>query len=314
MRAYTDGSRQRICEEIKERRHARAVGVHNVVATTSGMPAATTTEASINRRATLRLSNDRGMAASHGTGLAAMSPATCSTQCPSRAVTGSMSAPTPTATLASSKVTVSVVPERGFFDLEPAAVAFSPTPMLDISGDSSTVMNSLTHDAVSNTSSAMASVCALTSTHIPSAVPMDTVDASPGGDNATTLVSVAVEASAAMELAPSVAAPLVCLDDLHLKTYIGAISVFPSVPMSALSRCSTESLDQDTSMESPEFALGVCPLTRVACAYFHSSLMPPVLRSARVKKVNMFQLLNSNDSINVTKEQDKSLLKWHMSS
>ncbi|KAM3401317.1 hypothetical protein ACQJBY_005833 [Aegilops geniculata] len=239
MRAYTDVSKQRISREIKEIRHARAVGFHKVDTIASLMPAATTTKTSVNRGATLRLDNDLGMAASDGVDLAATLPATYSTQCPSRVVTMSVSAPAPTATLASSKVTVGVVPKRGCFDLEPAAVALSPTPMLGISGDRSTAVNSLTHDVVSNTGSVMASVRASTSTQIPSAVPMDSVDAlattcsttSPGGDNATTLVSVAVEASAAIELAPSVAASLVCLDDLHFKPYTCAISVFQSVPI-----------------------------------------------------------------------------------
>ncbi|EMS66773.1 hypothetical protein TRIUR3_10931 [Triticum urartu] len=253
--------------------------------------------------------------------LAAWMPATCSTQCPSRAAIVSVPAPASPATPASSKVTINVV-ERYCVGLEPAASTSTPTTTLDVLGACSTAANSHTHNAISTTIipapgvvQAMAMDISMP-THTSTLGDMYSVDASaatcstasPGGDNATTLVSVAVEASTAIEIAPSVAAPLVCLGDLHFKLYTGAINMFQSVPMSTSSRCSAKSLDQDTNMELPESALGVCPPTRVACAYFHSSLMPlsaTVLRSARVQKVNRFQLLNNNDNISVTKEQDK---------
>ncbi|XBJ16667.1 hypothetical protein VPH35_008248 [Triticum aestivum] len=249
--------------------------------------------------------------------LAAWMPTTCLTQCPSRAAIMSVSAPASAATPASSKVTVSAV-ERYHVGLEPAASTLTPTTALDVSGACSTAANSTTIIPAPGAADAMAMDISMPNPTSTSG-DMDSVDASaatcstasPGGDNATTVVSVAVEVSTAIKLAPSVATPLVCLDDLHFKPYTRAISVFQSVPMSASSRCSTESLDQDTSMESPESALSVCPPTRIVCAYFCSCIMPlsaAVLRSAHVQKVNMFQLLNNNDNINVTKEQDKSPL------
>ncbi|VAH09975.1 unnamed protein product [Triticum turgidum subsp. durum] len=254
--------------------------------------------------------------------LAAWMPATCSTQCPSRAAIVSVPAPASPATPASSKVTINVV-EHYCVGLEPAASTSTPTTTLDVLGACSTAANSHTHNAISTTiipthTSTLGDMAMDISmpTHTSTLGDMYSVDASaatcstasPGGDNATTLVSVAAEASTAIEIAPSVAAPLVCLGDLHFKLYTGAISMFQSVPTSTSSRCSAKSLDQATNMELPESALGVCPPTRVACAYFHSSLMPlsaTVLRSARVQKVNRFQLLNNNDNISVTKEQDK---------
>ncbi|KAF7089969.1 hypothetical protein CFC21_092810 [Triticum aestivum] len=150
-RAYTDGSRQRIGEKIKERRHARAVGIHNVVATASDMPAATTSEASFNCGATLQLGKEPGVAASNSMDLAATLPRRCSTQCLSHAVTVPVSTTASAVTTAPSNLTASVDPERYCFGLELMTTTSTPTSTLDVSGACSTAANSLTHGAISTT-------------------------------------------------------------------------------------------------------------------------------------------------------------------
>ena len=78
-----------------------------------------------------------------------------------------------------------------------------------------------------------------------------------------------------------------------------------------LAYCVANTVSLDYSQFDVESALGMCLPTIVPPASFHSSLMPLAdanLRCTHVKKANMFQLLNNNDNIHVSKEQDKSLL------
>jgi hypothetical protein len=76
---YTDASKRRLHRQITEIRDALSASVHKPAVTTSVKP-----------QATVVLGNDLHMAVSHRVALAATTPATCSTQCPSRSVARSI--------------------------------------------------------------------------------------------------------------------------------------------------------------------------------------------------------------------------------
>uniref|UniRef100_A0A453CDX4 Uncharacterized protein n=1 Tax=Aegilops tauschii subsp. strangulata TaxID=200361 RepID=A0A453CDX4_AEGTS len=82
-------------------------------------------------------------------------------------------------------------------------------------------------------------------------------------------------------------------------------------------RCSTKGVEEDTSVKSPESALGMCLPTIVPLASFQSSLMPLAdanLRCTHIEKANMFQLLNNNDNILFSKEQGQVTISTMFSS
>jgi coenzyme F420-reducing hydrogenase gamma subunit len=73
MLAYTDGLKQRLLRQTKETRHAPA-------------PVATNGNTHVKPPTSTVIGNDLDMVASNGIDLTATTAATCSTQCPSRAV------------------------------------------------------------------------------------------------------------------------------------------------------------------------------------------------------------------------------------
>ncbi|KAM0866805.1 hypothetical protein ACQ4PT_042403 [Festuca glaucescens] len=116
---------------------------------------------------------DTACASRDDNNLADRPPTTCSMQCASHDITVSVSALAPAAPSATSaKVSAGGVPECYFLDLQPMDVASTPTSV-DISSACSTKANSLTHEAISPTASAMASERASPSMLVPTVVLLD---------------------------------------------------------------------------------------------------------------------------------------------